>query len=77
VLLPLASIGCAPTLDVQGVYFPAWLVSAIVGLASAYSLVWWIGRRPARRALAQSGVFFCSLTVSVSMLVWWIFFSGF
>ena len=75
--LGLASCtGCAPTLNVLGVYFPAWLVSAGVGLGVAYGLVWWLGRRPRQRALAQSGLLFCSLTVTVGLLIWWIFFSG-
>ncbi len=73
----LACFGCAPTVNVLGVYFPDWLISAVVGLVAAYLLVWWMGRRPGQRTLAQSGLLFCSLTVSVAMLVWWIFFSGF
>ncbi len=72
-----AALGCAPTLNVLGVYFPAWLVSAVVGLVVAYALVWWLGRRPGPRALAQSGLFFCGLTVMLALLIWWIFFSGF
>ena len=71
------SVGCAPTVNVLGVYFPGWLVSAVVGLVAAYALVWWLGRRPGQRALAQSGLLFCSLTVVVSLLTWWIFFSSF
>jgi hypothetical protein len=73
--MPLA--GCAPTLDVAGVYFPAWLVSAVIGLVVAYAIVWWIGRHPGSTALAQSGLLFCSLGVAVALLNWWIFFSGF
>jgi hypothetical protein len=76
--LGLASCtGCAPTLSVFGVYFPAWLVSAFVGLVFAYVFVRWLGRRPGTRSLAQSGLLFCSLTVVSSLTVWWIFFSGF
>ena len=71
------SLGCAPTVNVLGVYFPAWLISAVVGVVAAYAVVWFLGRRPAERALGQSGLFFCSLTVIVGLLVWWIFFSGF
>jgi hypothetical protein len=76
--LGLASCtGCGPTLSVFGVYFPAWLVSAFVGLVFAYVFVRWLGRRPGTRSLAQSGLLFCSLTVVSSLTVWWIFFSGF
>jgi hypothetical protein len=71
------ALGCAPSLNVLGVYFPGWLVSSVVGLVVAYALVWWLGRRPRPRALAQSGLLFCSLTVMVGLLVWWIFFSSF
>ena len=70
-------LGCAPTANVLGVYFPAWLISAVVGLVAAYALVWWLGRRPGVRSLAQSGLLFCSLTLIVSLVVWWVFFSGF
>ena len=72
-----SSTGCAPTVNVLGVYFPAWLVSAVLGLVAAYAVVWWLGRRPGERVLAQSGLLFCSLTVIVGMTVWWIFFSRF
>ena len=71
------SLGCAPTVNVLGVYFPGWLVSTVGGLVTAYALVSWLGRRPGRRGLAQSGLLFCSLTVVVGMLLWWIFFSAF
>jgi hypothetical protein len=72
-----AAAGCTPNLNILGVYFPGWLVSAVAGLAVAYALVWWLGRRPSFRALAQSGLFFCGLTVMLALLNWWIFFSGF
>jgi hypothetical protein len=69
--------GCAPNLNILGVYFPGWLVSAVVGLVVAYAVVGWLGRRPNERALAQSGLLFCALTVSVGLLVWWVAFSEF
>lgn len=77
VLCTAGAAGCAPTLDVLGIYFPAWLVSGAVGLIAAYGFVLQLGRLAATRELAQSGVLFCSLTVSVGLLVWWVFFSGF
>jgi hypothetical protein len=71
------SLGCAPTVDVLGVYFPGWLVSTLTGVASAYGLVYALGRSASTRSLAESGVFFVSLTVSIALVVWWLFFSGF
>jgi hypothetical protein len=73
----LALTGCAPTIDVLGVYFPGWLVSAVAGVTSAYALVYWLGRRAGARPLAESGLFFVSLTVGIALCVWWVFFSGF
>ena len=71
------AVGCSPNLNILGVYFPGWLVSGVAGLTVAYALVWGLGRRPGSRALAQSGLFFCGLTVMLALLNWWIFFSGF
>jgi hypothetical protein len=76
-LLAASLVGCAPNLNILGVYFPGWLVSGVAGLTVAYALVWALGRRPGLRALAQSGLFFCGLTVMLALLNWWIFFSGF
>jgi hypothetical protein len=75
--LVFATPGCAPTVDVLGVYFPPWLLSAVAGLMVAYAALWWLGRRPGTRALAQSGLLFCSLTVVLGLLVWWGLFSRF
>ena len=73
----VALTGCAPTVDLLGVYFPGWLVSAVAGVSSAYVLVYWLGRRAGARPLAESGLFFVSLTVGIALCVWWVFFSGF
>ncbi len=73
----LSCAGCAPTVDVLGVYFPGWLVSTLIGVATAYAVVWWSGRRRGVRGLAESGVFFLSVLIGVALAVWWILFSGF
>ena len=72
-----APAGCAPTLDVVGVYFPGWLVSTVTGVAASYGIVLWLGRRPATAGLADSGLFFMSLAVGIALAVWWVCFSGF
>jgi len=73
----LGAGACTPTLNILGVYFPAWLVSAVIGLVVAYVGVWLLARRPALRSFARSGALFCSLTVTVGMLTWWLLFSRF
>lgn len=73
----LAVPGCAPILDVRGVYFPGWLVSSVAGVAGGYLLVYWLGRRADARPLAESGLFFVSVTAGIALSVWWLAFSGF
>jgi len=63
--------------DVEGVYFPGWLVSTIVGVIASYGIVFSLGRNSNTRILGDSGLFFVSLVVSIALIIWWIFFSGF
>ena len=72
-----APAGCAPTLDVLGVFFPGWLVSTIIGVVASYAIVIWLGRHPGTRALADSGLFFLSLLVGIALAAWWVLFSAF
>ena len=76
-LLPAALGGCAPIVNVSGVYFPGWLVSAVSGVAVSYGVVVWLGRRPRGRDLADSGLFFVGLVAVVALSIWWLCFSGF
>jgi len=74
-LVLLGLPGCAPTVNVLGVYFPGWLLSAVAGVLVAYAILVVLARRAAARELAQSGLLFCGLTVSIALAVWWVFFS--
>jgi hypothetical protein len=69
--------GCAPTVDVAGVYFPGWLVSAITGVAISYAIVVWLARRPGSKNPAGSGLLFSSLSVGLALAIWWVCFRGF
>jgi hypothetical protein len=77
VLALAAATGCAPTVDVAGVYFPGWLVSAVTGVFASYAAVIWLGRHPRTRGLADSGLLFLSLLTAIALAVWLVFFSGF
>ena len=68
---------CAPTVDILGVYFPGWLVAVIAGVVASYITVSGLGSWPWARTLAQSGLLFVSLTIVLSLTVWWAFFSEF
>ncbi|MGI9591424.1 MAG: YtcA family lipoprotein [Myxococcota bacterium] len=79
---PLAGLaacvaGCAPSVNILGVYFPGWLVSTVTGVVTSYGIVLWLARRPASRELADSGLFFVSLVLGIALAVWWVFFSSF
>jgi hypothetical protein len=76
-LLVVLLSGCEPVIDVAGVYFPGWLVSAVVGVVAAYGIVLGVGRSSKGRNLADSGIFFVSLVVAIALTVWWVGFSGF
>jgi hypothetical protein len=76
-LLPVVFSGCEPIVDIEGVYFPGWLVSTVVGIVGAYGIVILLGRKPGTRKLGDSGLFFISLVVSIALIFWWVFFSRF
>ena len=76
-LVLAASAGCAPTLDVLGVYFPGWLVASVSGVAASYLVVIGLGRHTGTRSLADSGLLFLSLAAGIALAVWWAGFSGF
>jgi hypothetical protein len=75
--LLISIAGCKPVIDVAGVYFPGWLVSAVVGVVAAYGIVLGLGRSSKGRPLADSGIFFVSLVAGIALTVWWVGFSGF
>ena len=72
-----APSGCAPTVEMLGVYFPGWLVSTTAGVAASYAIVLGLARNPTTRSLADSGLFFVILVVIIALVVWWVGFSGF
>ena len=71
------ALGCTPTVNILGVYFPPSLVSTFIGVSSSYVAVRLLARRPSLRPVAQSALFFGSISVVTSYLVWWSLFSGF
>ncbi len=77
VLAALGPLGCAPTVDVLGVYFPGWLVSTLVGFVASYGIVASLGRWRSVRELADSGLLFLGLVAAIALAVWWVCFASF
>ena len=73
----LVVLGCSPTVDIGGVYFPGWLMSTMLGITTAYGIVSALGRNEGSRDLADSGLFFVGLVAFVALSIWWLFFRGF
>ena len=67
--------GCNPTINLYGVYAPGWLVAAAAGFALSYLSMGVLARFGSSRPLADSGLFFCSLGVILTYLVWLGFFA--
>ena len=72
--LPLAACDSAPTMDLLGSYFPAWMLCAVVGVAAAVII---------RQLLAATGIndyvvapllTYAALAVSATLLAWLFWF---
>ncbi|MEM1058738.1 MAG: YtcA family lipoprotein [Verrucomicrobiota bacterium] len=70
----LSLTGCSGVLDLFGVYFPAWMVSVLLGLAATALVLAGLARSPWRGILPHPAVSFLSLLTFFSILAWFIFF---
>ena len=75
VLLPGLMTGCsrAPTFDIVGSFFPAWLVCLVLGILLASFAHWLLLRL--KVALALPILVYPSLAALFTFLLWLIFFS--
>ena len=74
IALPVAACNYAPTMDLFGSYFPAWMLCAAIGIAAAIIL---------RQILAVAGIndyvvapllTYAGLAVSATLLAWLLWF---
>ena len=72
--LPLAACDSAPTMDLLGSYFPAWMLCAVFGVAAAVII---------RQLLAATGIndyvvapllTYAGLAVAATLLAWLFWF---
>ena len=74
-LLPmlLTSCGRAPTFDIMGSLFPAWIVCVMFGISLAVCARWLLSRQ--KLALAWPILVYPSLAAFFTFLLWLILFS--
>jgi hypothetical protein len=74
IALPVAACSSAPTMDLFGSYFPAWMLCAVVGIVAAIII---------RQILAISGIndyvvapllTYAGLALSATLLAWLLWF---
>jgi len=66
--------GRAPAIDVIGSFFPAWMVCLIVSIVVASLLRLFLLRRQLEPAVEPVAVFYPSVVILVSCLLWLIFY---
>ncbi len=79
-LLLLAMMGCtgcsrAPSIEVIGSFFPAWMFCIIASLILSGLIRLELARRGLEQKLTPLVVFYPSLAVAISCLLWIILFS--
>ncbi len=74
IALPVAACSYAPTMDLLGSYFPAWMLCAVIGIVAAVII---------RQILAVAGIndyvvapllTYAGLAVSATLLAWLLWF---
>jgi hypothetical protein len=74
IALPVAACNYAPTMDLLGSYFPAWMLCAVIGIVAAVII---------RQILAVAGIndyvvapllTYAALAVSATLLAWLVWF---
>ena len=74
IALPVAACSYAPTMDLLGSYFPAWMLCAVIGIVAAVII---------RQILAVAGIndyvvapllTYAALAVSATLLAWLLWF---
>ena len=66
----------APTIDILGSYFPAWIICVVIGLALTVVTRLVLFRARLNAHLRPAPVVYVSLTLGFTLLVWLIFFQN-
>jgi len=74
-LLLLCGCGRAPSFNILGSYFPAWLLCLIVGILLTAAVYWLLDRIQLAKEIIWTIVVYPCLTAFFAFILWLSFFS--
>ncbi len=74
-ILPLAGCGRAPSFNILGSFFPAWLICMIVGIILAAIVNWTLTTLKQEKLISWSILVYPCLAAFFAFTLWLIFFS--
>lgn len=74
-IAPLCGCGDAPSFDILGSYFPAWLVCILIGIVVSSATGLLLSHKNRQRLIRWSIVTYPCLAASVAFTLWLLLFS--
>jgi len=74
-LAPLCGCGDAPSFDILGSYFPAWLVCILIGIVVSSATGLCLSQKNQQKLIRWSIVTYPCLAVSIAFTLWLLLFS--
>ena len=73
-LVGAGQLACDPVLDVDGAFFPAWMLCMILGIALTFAFYPLFVRLGIEAYVGPPVLIYPSLALFLTLLIWWIFF---
>jgi hypothetical protein len=75
-LVPLLISGCqrAPAFNIDGSFFPGWIVCVVFGIISAVCIHWLLSRLGLEREVKPPILIYPCVALSIALTMWLIFF---
>ena len=73
-LVGAGQLGCDPVLDVDGAFFPAWVLCMILGIGLTFAFYPLFVRLGIEAYVGPPVLIYPSLALFLTLLIWWIFF---
>lgn len=74
VLIGFGQLGCDPILDVDGAFFPAWMLCMILGIALTFAFYPLFVRMGIEAHIGPPVLIYPTLALLLTLLIWLVFF---